>query len=204
MEQTGQKNYPQRGCGTAKDITGCRFTLSSMSDNFVPMILGAIKNVDTKKVWSSTDVLSTVYRGKRIHVMDCLKACYAQINDGKTHVALEATVSRGCPGDTDDDCCLAVDDAVLNGAQKKFNALCKISFYPMGIADYMDQIARIVQIAMDRGLFLESSHYATILKGDVNDLFDYFDAALAYAEQNISHYVLQITLSVNSPSAQEA
>lgn len=194
-----QKNYPWRGCGATKDITGCRFAVSVMSDNFIPIILGAIKNLDTSKVWSATDALSTVYRGKRIHVMDCLKACFSKANDGKTHVTMEATVSKGCPGDIDDDSHLA-DDAVLNNCQKKFDVLSKISFYPLGIANYMDHIAYVVRLAMERNLYVESSHYATILKGDVNDMFDYFDAALIYAEQNMSHYVLQITLSVNSPS----
>ena len=195
-----QENYPWRGCGATRDITGCRFTLSAMSDNFVAMILGAIKNVDTKKVWSATDTISTVYRGKRIHVTDCLKACFAHLNDGSTHITMEATISKGCPGDVDDDSYLAEDDALLNNTQKKFTALSKIAFYPLGITDYMDHIAHVVRLAMDRGLYVESSHYATILKGDINDMFAYFDAALAYAEKTISHYVLQITLSANSPS----
>ena len=196
-----QKNCPWRGCGATRDITGCRFSISAMSDNFISMILDAIKKVDTKKIWSATDTLSTVYRGKRIHVMDCLKACFAHFNDGKTHITMEAAISKGCPGDVDDDAFFAEDDAPLNNTQQKFTAFSKISFYPMGITDYMDHIAHVVKLAMDRGLHVETSHYATVLKGDINDLFDYFGAALIYAEQNISHYVLQITLSANSPSA---
>ena len=195
-----QKNYPWRGRGTVKDITGCRFTLSTMSDNFIDMILGAIKQVDTKKVWSATDALSTVYRGKRIHVMDCLKACFSHINNGTAHIALEATVSKGSPADTGDDCPLVEDEVPLNNTRKNFTAFCKIAFYPMGTADYIEHIAHIVRLAMDRGLYLDSPHYTTVLKGDINDLFDYFDAALVYADKHISHYVLQITLSANSPS----
>ena len=89
---------------------------------------------------------------------------------------------------------------LLNNCTKKFKAIGKISFYPLGIANYMEHIAFTGKIAADRGLNLESSCDVCILRGDVNELFDYFDAVLAYAEQNISHYVLQITLSVNSPS----
>ena len=195
-----QKNYPWRGCGAARDITGCRFSISSMSDDFISMILGAIKNVNTEKVWSATDALSTVYRGKRIHVMDCLKACFAHLNDGKTHITMEASISKGCPGDVDDDFYLAEDDVLLNNTQIKFNVLSKIAFYPMGIKNYMDHIAYVVRLAMNMGLYVESSHYATLLKGGINDIFDYFNAVLIYAEQNVSHYVLQTTLSANSPS----
>jgi len=194
-----RKDYPWHGCGATKEITGCRFAISVMGDNFIPIILDAVKNVDTGKVWSGTDPLSTVYRGKRIHVMDCLKACFSRVNDGKTHITMEATVSKGCPGDVDDDSHLA-DDVPLNNCKKQFRVLCKIAFYPLGIADYMDHIAYVVRIAMERNLHVESAHYATVLKGDANDLFDYFNVVLAYAEQNISHYVLQMTLSVNSPS----
>ena len=220
-----EKTYPRQGCGAIKDITGCRFSISVMSDNFIPVILGAIKNVDTKNVWSATDLLSTVYRGKRIHVMDCLKTCFVQVNDGKTHITMEAAISNDCPGDTEDDsdpaeCDAAVQEAacfqgspLLCNNQKKFDVLCKISFYPLGIADYMDHITFVVKLASDRGLCCITalpsrcpgtrrlSGQSPILKGDVNEIFDYFDAILTYAEQNISHYVLQVTLSVNSPSA---
>ena len=232
-----QKDYPRQGA--ARDITECRFTVSAMSGNFIPMILDAIKNVDTKKVWSVTGALSTIYRGKRIHVMDCLKACFSQLNDGATHIIMEATVSKD--RDADDDSFPAQDDVPLNNVREKFDALSlfqnsvsfetgfakkrladafsvkskvavpktevleqpllgKVSFYPLGITDYMDKIACVTQMAIDRNLRVNSSHNATVLKGDINDIFDYFDAVLTYAEQTIFHYVLQITLSANSPS----
>jgi uncharacterized protein YqgV (UPF0045/DUF77 family) len=196
-------DYPWRGCGATREITGCRFSISAMSDDFVSMILGSIKNVDTKKVWTTTDALSTIYRGKRIHVLDCVKSCFANVNDGKTHITTEATFSKGCPGDTDDECYLSEDDILLNKSSKKFEVLSKIAFYPLGITNYMDHIAYVVRLAMEKGLYQESSHYATMLKGDINDLFDYFNLALEYAEKNISHYVLQATLSVNSPTKKD-
>ena len=198
-----KNDYPWHGCGTTRDITGCRFSISVMSDNFIPMILGAIKNVDTKKVWSATDELSTIYRGKRIHVIDCVKSCFVNVNDGKTHITMEASFSKGCPGDTDDESFLAQDDIMLNNTTKKFDVTGKIAFYPMGIQNYMGKIAYVVNLAIEKGLYQGSSHYATMLKGDINDLFDYFNAVLEYGEKNISHYVLQVTLSVNSQTKKE-
>lgn len=65
------KNYVNYGnCSAGKpgsnmEITGARFNLSPMSDDFVSIILGAIKQVDLSKVWAETDHISTVYRGKR-------------------------------------------------------------------------------------------------------------------------------------------
>ncbi|MCL2381586.1 MAG: Ykof family thiamine-binding protein [Treponema sp.] len=196
-----QKEYPRRGCEAANDVTGCRFALAVMSCDFVPLILESIKNVNTEKVWSKTDALSTIYRGKRIHVMDCLKALFSNANDGKTHITLEAAVSKGCSGNADNGSLSAADGALLNNTVKQFNVLCKTAFYPLGIADYMEHITHITKIAKDRGLLVEPLPDVTVLKGDVNDMFDYFGAALAYAEQNVSRYVLQISLSANSPSA---
>ena len=57
-------------------------------------------------------------------------------------------------------------------------------------------------MAIDCGVYEKSSLYATILEGDVQDLFAYFDKATAYCGENLSHYILEITLSVNSPTAE--
>ena len=181
-------------------ITGCRFSLSVMSDNYANLILNAIKEVDTKNVWSSTDALSTIYRGKRVHVVDCVKNVFTKVNDGKTHITLEATFSKGCPCDIDGDCILAESDEPPGGSAVSFDVLSKISFYPLGTAKYMEHIAAVVNMAKENKLYKKSSHYATEIEGDVNEIFDYFNQVLQYAEENIDHYVLQVTLSVNSPS----
>lgn len=193
---------PWCGRGASKEITGCRFSLSPMSDDYEGIILNAVKQVNTAKVWSSTDHLSTIYRGKRIHVVDTARACFTYAYQEGVHMVMEATFSKGCPGDTDADCYLAEDDIKANAVNltRHFTADCKIAFYPLGISDYMRHIAYVVNLAISRGLYVESAHYVSILEGDVKVLFDFFDEILSYAEQNISHYVLEATLSVNSPS----
>lgn len=50
-------------CGTSR-IAGCQFTLYPMSDKFVDIILSALDEVDTSKVWKDTDDVSTCIRGK--------------------------------------------------------------------------------------------------------------------------------------------
>ena len=106
----------KRGCPCAGDhaITGCRFTLSPMSDRFIEIILGAVGKTDTSKVWSRTDEVSTIYRGKRVHVLDALKACFTGAFTEGVHMALEATVSKGCPGDVEADSFMAEDDEPVN------------------------------------------------------------------------------------------
>ena len=201
MEKTADASVPWNGCGTNGKITGCRFSLSVMSNDYANVILNAIGRVNTQKVWSATDALSTVYRGKRVHVVDAIKACFVHVNDGHTHITMEATFSKGCPMDTDGDNCLAEEDTLTNDRTvKNFNVLGKISFYPMGVPQYMEHIAHAVNLAKGRGVFKNISHYATELQGDVNDVFDCLNEIMVYAEKNVAHYVLQTTLSVNSPS----
>ncbi|MCL1990479.1 MAG: Ykof family thiamine-binding protein [Defluviitaleaceae bacterium] len=196
------KQYPWSGCGTNKDITGCRFSLSVMRDDYVRHILSALKQVDTRHVWSHTDALSTTYRGHKFNVVNAVKELFIAANDGKTHMTLEATFTKGCPGDTEADIPLALSPKEKEVQEKKFDVLCKFSFYPMGSNDYMDQIAYVVNLAIDRNLYVGPSHYATELKGDVQDLFAYFNDIINYADEHIDHFIYQVTLSVNSPSTQ--
>ncbi|MBT9777032.1 thiamine-binding protein [Clostridium sp. MCC353] len=190
-------------CGASKDITGCRFTLAPMSDRYIDIILGAIQKVDTSKVWANTEKHSTLYRGKRIHVLDAVKACFVHAYDPSVHMTMEATFSKGCPGDTDAESYLAEDDTLLNDAATRdihFPVLCKISLYPMGVANYMEHIAHIVNYAIDQGIYAGSTHYVTVLECDIQKLFDYFNYVNAYCAEHISHYVFEATLSVNSPT----
>lgn len=196
---------PAGSCGASKDITGCRFSIYPMSDDFINIILSSISKVDTSKLWSKTDKLSTIYRGKRCHVLDALKACFIYSYRKDVHSTMEITLSKGCPGDTDAESHLADDDTLLNEgniSNVHFPVDSKIALYPMGVGNYMQYIADVVNKAIDLGIYDRSSHYATILKGDVQDLFSYFNWVAKYSEEHLSHYVFEITLSVNSPTAE--
>ena len=202
-EKMQELDCPWCGRGASLDITGCRFVLCPMSDRYIDIILDAVKKVDTQKVWHTTDKLSTIYRGKRVHVVDAAKACFVNAYQQDVHMVMEATFSKGCPGDTDADSFLSEDDTLLNQkniADKHFPVLCKFAFYPMGMDDYIRHVAYVANLAISRGVYLESSHYATVLHGDVHAVFDYFNEVMEYAEKNISHYILEATLSVNSPT----
>ena len=206
-----KKKYVEYGsccagtCGASKDITGCRFSISPMTDRYVEVILGALKKVDASKVWSNTERLSTLYRGKREHVMDAVKACFVHAWQKDIHMTMEMTFSKGCPGDTDAESYLSEDSVLVNEpltADIHFPVDCKISLYPMGVSNYMEYIANIVNNAVDRGIYARSSHYVTVLSGDVHELFDYFAWVNEYCANELSHYVFEVTLSVNSPTAE--
>ena len=81
-------DLPWAGRGTKLDISGCRFSLYPMTDNFVPIILGALEGTDTSAVWSESDALSTVYRGKLPYVAAALRALFVKAWKPDVHLGL--------------------------------------------------------------------------------------------------------------------
>ena len=177
-------------------LMGCRFSLAVMSDAYAEMILGALGNVDTQRIQSTTDALSTTYFGKRNHVLEAMRDCFVNVNDGKTHITMEATLSTGWHGsDTET---FPESDVILKLTGANFNVIGKAAFYSPGTAAH--EITHVIDMAKNRGLFVKESFCAIELAGGVNELFDYFNEVMAYAQMHEGHFVLQATLSVNSPS----
>lgn len=188
-------------------VMGCRFSLAPMSDSFIDIILSSIGKVDTTRVWSVTDELSTIYRGRRIHVLDAWKACFVYSYRKGIHMTMNATISQGCPGDAEmdearQDAVWSEEEDAANEAGTKdlhFPAVMKFALYPMGRNDYLDVIGVVIQHARDLGLLERTQFYATVLKGDVQDLFAYLDWACAYCEEQTEHYALEVSFAVNLP-----
>ncbi|HIR97163.1 MAG TPA: Ykof family thiamine-binding protein [Candidatus Merdisoma faecalis] len=196
-------DLPWEGRGTNLDISGCRFSLYPMTDNFVSVILGALEKTDTSAVWSQSDALSTVYRGKLPYVADAVRALFINAWQPEVHMALEGQFSKGCPGDTDGDSLLDREGEAPNRAKiqdRHFPVLCKLALYPMGTGDYIDEIAKVWRMAETEGLNPKTIHYATRIEGDVQKVFDYLEEVCRLMEQSVPHYILHFTLSVNSPT----
>ena len=204
-EGCNRPDLPWAGRGTDLPISGCRFTLYPMCDNFIDIILGGLERVDTSAVWSETDALSTVYRGKLDYVMDAVSALFASAWTEGVHMAIEGQVSKGCPGDVSGDSKLtyegeAPNHAIVEAAMQP--CLCKLALYPMGVGDYIDDIARVWRMAEDRGLNPQTIHYATRIEGSIHDVFAYLTdvCKLMEASESVHHYVLHFTINVNSPT----
>ena len=196
-------DLPWEGRGTNLDISGCRFSLYPMTDNFVSVILGALEKTDTSAVWSQSDALSTVYRGKLPYVADAVRALFINAWQPDVHMALEGQFSKGCPGDTDGDSLLDREGPAPNQEKiqdRHFPVLCKLALYPMGTGDYIDEIAKVWRMAEAEGLNPKTIHYATRIEGDVQKVFDYLEEVCSLMEKSVPHYILHFTLSVNSPT----
>ncbi|MCM3121935.1 YkoF family thiamine/hydroxymethylpyrimidine-binding protein [Mesobacillus sp. AQ2] len=194
-------------CGTS-EITGARFSIYPMSDRFVEIILSALKEVDTTKVWMKTDDISTCARGRSEHVFDVVKAIFLNASKGGDHVVLNATFSNGCPGDSAGDTLMAEDSILLN--EKLSNSIsqevaCQFALYPLGIANYMEVIMDQIKTVEEQGVFGGGVHYASRLDGDANQVFTGLEKAFDGARSSdSSHIVMTVTMSANSPSRKEA
>ena len=122
-------------------------------------------------------------------------------------MTLNALITKGCPGDAKKDARLedavwAEDDVLMNEADLKaihFLAAAKFELYPLGTDGYMEQIADVIERAVERGIYDRSAHYVTVVKGDIHELFRYFSDVAEYCEKNMAHYVMEITFAVNFP-----
>lgn len=205
MMKTNQHSATQTQCAVAgsADVVGCRLSLYPMQDAFASQILSAVKKVDTSEVWNQTDLFSTLYRGELESVLDSSRASFIHAYQENIHMVSECTFSRGCPGDTEADTYLTDTPKTPNQQSKEkgdFPVSCKFSFYAFGDSQYMDKIEQIVQLAEEKGLNPTSAHYVTIIEGTANQLFDYFEEVIRFGRQFIPHFVIQATLSINSPS----
>lgn len=90
-------------CGIDSNITGCRFSLYPMTDNFVDIILSSLEKTDISNIWTETDALSTVYRGKSEYVVDAVDALFINTYKEDVHMTIEGLFSKGCPGDSKGD-----------------------------------------------------------------------------------------------------
>lgn len=189
-----QKNY---------NIAGCRFSLAVMSDDYVPKILNALKAVDTSHVWSFTDLLSTTYLGHKTNVINTLKELFIAVNDNQTHITLEITLSKDNSNKSIGDIQTRITPTTNRLSNQNFDVCGKIAFYPMGTLDYMNHISHITNLAIEANIYDKPSYYATQIRGDVQNLFDYFHEIFDYADKHIEHFIYQITLSINSPSTKK-
>lgn len=185
-------------------IAGCSFSLYPMSDDYVDLILSALKNTDSSKVWIKTDKVSTIVRGRIPHIFDLTQAAFLQISKTGTHVVFSATFSVGCPGDTEGHVYMAEDDVPMNrkvieSVEQKVSA--KFALYPMGGGNYMDPIYEQIEAMKNHDVEVNLTHYETMLEGTAQNIFGGLQSVMeAMEDAGSPHTVMTVTISANSPS----
>lgn len=187
-------------CGLSP-IIGFRFSLYPMADDFVEVIKTALGETDTSNVWMHTDDVSTVIRGKQVHVFNVAKAIALSAAKTGKHIALSGTFSAGCPGDTAGDAYLDKSDEIANTDDRKQYVSSQFALYPMNNPTYMDIIYREVDRAKEEGVFNDSMHYASGIHGDIHEVFTFYEEAFWNARSEAhKHLVMTVSMSINSPS----
>ena len=190
-------------CGTER-IAGCQFNLSVMSDDFAEVILGALDQIDTSKVWKETDDVSTCVRGRIEHVFDVVQAIYLEAAKTGKHVEMSGTFSIGCPGDSSGDVYLEKGDELLNTDDTKQYVSSQFALYPMNNPDYMAVIYKEVERAKEHGVWNDSMHYASGIHGDIHNVFAFYEETFTHARtEEHRHLVMTVSMSINSPSHKE-
>ncbi|MDR2197865.1 MAG: Ykof family thiamine-binding protein [Deltaproteobacteria bacterium] len=198
--------FPWEGRGASLDITGARFSIYPMDNSFASIILDSILMVNTDKVYSESDALSTVYRGRLKHVFDCMGAVFLNSWSPGLHLALEGQVSKGCPGDSDADSYFTEDDVPLNRPNltvENFSVIAKLALYPLGCPGYLDIIGEVIRMADREKLNPKIIHYATRIEGGIFEVLDFLEHVSAFAQDKSSHYVLHFTISAGSPTREQ-
>ncbi len=189
-------------------FVGCQFSLYPMTDRFVEVILSAVDGLkDRGDLRVETDDLSTLLVGSPKAVFDGIERCFLKAAAAPGHLILNATFSRGCPGEPDDPLCrpekpqaagalLDVPRVPESGCE----VAAQFAVYPLGAEGYMDVIAREIEESKRAGVFAGGKHFCTRLGGDAARVFAAMLNAFERAGERTGHVVLTATVSKGSPT----
>ncbi len=197
-------------------FSGTQFSIYPMTSDFVPAIMRAIGALDTyTDIRRQTDDLSTLLVGPPDRVVQAMRDAFVAVAKGGPHVVLSATLSRGCPGESDDPICSAPalpapgpDEDAAAVATARFApgpasgvpVSAQISLYPLGTEAHMARIGGCIDFLKAVGVYAGSKHFCSKLTGDAATVFAAIERAwLDFAPMH-AHVVLTITVSANSPS----
>ncbi|WP_208352838.1 YkoF family thiamine/hydroxymethylpyrimidine-binding protein [Pseudaestuariivita rosea] len=199
-------------------FAGAQVSLYPMTDGFVDVILSSLGALDPwrDKLRIETDDISTLIVGPPEVLFPALRDLYASAAATGVHVVLRATLSRGCPGEPDDQICqtgaLANPSEPLSSRQE--NALAAIvaapdkgqttdaqfSLYVMGAGDHMAEIMGCIDFLKQSGTFDRSKNFCTRLTGDAGPVFATLQQAFCQFGPPDGHVTVDLTVSANSPS----
>jgi energy-coupling factor transport system substrate-specific component len=200
-------------------FSGAQISLYPMSDDFVGIILKAIKALDPYRPHFriETDDVSTLVVGPPEQLFPAMRDLFVAAARTGTHCVLSATVSRGCPGEPDDPICTPQTDmgsalplsqrieaarqTVSQAPRTGQVVAAQFSLYPLGVGQHMDEIYGCIDFLKSSGVFDRPKNFCTRLKGDAGPVFATLAEAFLRFGAPEGHVALDLTVSANSPSA---
>ncbi len=199
-------------------FSGAQVSLYPMSDDFVSIILQAVKQLDPwrDQLRVQTDDISTLIVGAPEILFPAIRDLFVAAARSGVHCTMHATVSRGCPGERDDPICTpanslrpsaalparieAAQQAVAIAPQTGQIVAAQFSLYPLGLGHHMDEIYGCIDFLKSSGTFERSKNFCTKLRGDAGPVFATLSQAFVSFGAQAGHVALDVTLSANSPS----
>jgi hypothetical protein len=202
---------------------GAQVSLYPMTSDFVDVILSGLEALSPhrEKLRMETDDVSTLMVGAPEPLFDAIRDLFAKAArgtaKGPAHVTLHATISRGCPGEPDDDLCrcealtvgqslpLQERASLALAAVKQAPTLgveidLQFSLYVLGQDRHMDEIYGCIAFLKASGTFLKSKNFCTRLRGDAGPAFEAVRQAFLRFGRAEGHVTIDLTASANSPS----
>ncbi|MDP2779100.1 YkoF family thiamine/hydroxymethylpyrimidine-binding protein [Devosia sp.] len=200
-------------------FSGAQISLYPMADDFVDVIMSALGALDPYRdqLRIETDDVSTLLVGPPEVLFRAMRDLFSAAARTGTHCVFSATISRGCPGESDDAICTSshFDGPLAPLAERQESALSavrkapdmdvfavgQLSLYVLGQGNHMDEIYGCIDFLKQSGTFDKSKHFATKLKGDTGALFATLEQAFCHFGPPEGHVTIDLTVSANSPSA---
>lgn len=187
-------------CGIS-DVVGARIGVYPMQDDFVDVILGAVKSANRAGLAVMTDDLGTTVQGNRERVFDYVKEVFVRAAHTGGHVVANVLFSVGCPGDVPEDFDFDVEVPKADLPMEDMPVACAWSLYPLGSGDYFGVIVEEVEKAMALSdIEVDSYHYCTRLDGTAKDIFSLLEMSFEGVAKRINHTIIHATFSKGSPS----
>lgn len=199
-------------------FSGAQISLYPMTDDFVGVILKAIKALDPYRLnfRIETDDVSTLIVGPPEQLFPAMRDLFVSAAASGHHCVLSAAVSRGCPGEPDDPICAPINDsrhgepleariaaarqAVAGAGIIGQSVAAQFSLYPLGDGHHMDEIYGCIDFLKTSGVFEKSKNFCTKLRGDAGPVFATLSEAFLRFGAPEGHVALDLTVSANSPS----
>lgn len=199
-------------------FSGAQLSLYPMCDDFVAVILKAVDALDPyrPRFRIETDDVSTLIVGPPEEIFPAMRDLFASAAETGVHCVLSAAISRGCPGEPDDEICMpsadfgtaapledrisAAREAVARAGMTGVEVAAQFSLYPLGGSHHMDEIYGCIDFLKSSGVFEKSKNFCTKLRGDAGPVFATLgEAFLRFGAPN-GHVALDLTVSANSPT----
>ena len=142
-------------------FSGTQFSIYPMTGDFVPVIMDSLAALDAygSQIRRDTDDLSTLLVGPPRIVVQAMRDAFVGAARRGVHVVLSGTLSRGCPGESDDPICTAPPTPALRpgedpardsaarfdpGPLAGIPVSAQISLYPLGTDAHMARIGACI------------------------------------------------------------